>query len=299
HRRAQGDSSTLRSIRLRQASLGEEDEMSLTLRNLSPEPCGWKARPGESDQRREASPAWGGGNPHCEAWTASPKAMLWSAERPLVGAFAVRIPGATLRHRNGLVPAVPPASAEQGDRASGVPQEPGRSCRLLRERPAGDTGRTTPGPGGALVRRGANRTSGRARYRPTKATQCGGTGGRRSERLESPVEAGELAPEDPLEGSEASVGRLDRGNHAEPIEVPPQVHGTGTESHGDPSGRANRSAEEPDAGMRARPGRWERWGATPSATRPNGTSLGANRYWVWTCEDRLCCSSGLLLGVPI
>src|SRR6516162_9375932 len=35
HRRAQGVRSTLRSITLRQAGLGEEDEMSLTLRNLS------------------------------------------------------------------------------------------------------------------------------------------------------------------------------------------------------------------------------------------------------------------------
>src|SRR5262249_1850237 len=126
----------------------------------------------------------------------------------------------------------------------------------------------TPGPGGALVRRGANRTRGRARYRPTKATQCGGTGGRRSERLESPVEAGELAPEDPAEGSEASGGRPDRGKHAEQIKGPPHAHGTRAESHGDPSGMANLSAEEPDARMRARPGLWERWGATPSATRP-------------------------------
>jgi hypothetical protein len=36
--------------------------------------------------------------------------MLWSVERPLVGASAVHIPGATLRHRTGLVPAVLPAS---------------------------------------------------------------------------------------------------------------------------------------------------------------------------------------------
>jgi len=60
---------------------------------------------------------------------------------------------------------------------------------------------------------------------------------------------GELAPEDPVEGSEASVGRPDRGKHAEHIEVLPQVHGTRTESHGDPSGMANRSAEEPYALM--------------------------------------------------
>src|SRR5262249_53156729 len=87
--------------------------------------------------------------------------MLLSVERPFVGALAFRIPGAAPRHRHGLVPAILPASTEQGEQTIGVPQEPGRSCRLLSEPPAGDTGTPTPGPGGALVRRGANRTSGR------------------------------------------------------------------------------------------------------------------------------------------
>ena len=85
--------------------------------------------------------------------------MLLSVERPFGGAFAFRIPGAVLLHRNGLVRAVLPASTEHGERTLGVPQEPGRSCRFLSELPAGDTGITTPGFGGALVRRGANRTS--------------------------------------------------------------------------------------------------------------------------------------------
>src|SRR5215468_4367698 len=106
--------------------------------------------------------------------------MLSSAERPFVGASALHIPGATLLHCSGLVTAVLPASTEHGKRTIGVPQELGRSCRLLRDIPAGATGLPTPGPGGALVRRGTNRTSGRARYRQTKATKCGGTGGRRS-----------------------------------------------------------------------------------------------------------------------
>src|SRR5262245_12840996 len=87
--------------------------------------------------------------------------MLSSAERPFVGALAVRIPGATSWHRNGLVTAVLPASTEHGERTIGVPQEPGRSCRFLCELPAGDTGITTPGLGSTLVRRGAKRTSGR------------------------------------------------------------------------------------------------------------------------------------------
>jgi hypothetical protein len=40
------------------------------------------------------------------------EAVLLSAERPIVGALAVGIPGATLLHRNGLVQAVLPASRE-------------------------------------------------------------------------------------------------------------------------------------------------------------------------------------------
>src|SRR5262249_46433920 len=87
--------------------------------------------------------------------------MLLSVERPFVGAFAIRIPGAALLHRNGLVLAVLPASTEHGEWTLGVPQEPGRSCRFLCELPAGDTGITTPGLGSTLVRRGAKRTSGR------------------------------------------------------------------------------------------------------------------------------------------
>ena len=87
--------------------------------------------------------------------------MLWSVERPFVGASAFHIPGATLRHRTGLVPAVLPASTEQGKRTIGVSREPGRSCRLLSANPGRRPGSPTPGPGGALVRRGANRTSAR------------------------------------------------------------------------------------------------------------------------------------------
>jgi hypothetical protein len=86
--------------------------------------------------------------------------MLLSFERPFVGAFAFEIPRATLLHRNGLVCAVLPESDwNMCKRTIGVPQELGRSCRFLGNIPAGDTGLPTPGPGGALVRRGANTTS--------------------------------------------------------------------------------------------------------------------------------------------
>jgi hypothetical protein len=66
--------------------------------------------------------------------------MLLSAERPFVGASAFPIPGATLLHLTGLVPAVLPASTEHGERTLGVLQELGRSCRLLSEIPAGVPG---------------------------------------------------------------------------------------------------------------------------------------------------------------
>src|SRR5262245_6565877 len=105
--------------------------------------------------------------------------MLLSVERPFVGAFAFRIPGAALLHRNGLVRAVLPASTEHGERTLGVRQEPGRSCRFLCEIPAGDTGLTTPGHGGALVRHGAKRTSERGgtakRRQPSAAGWAAGS----------------------------------------------------------------------------------------------------------------------------
>ena len=86
--------------------------------------------------------------------------MLLSFERPIVGAFAFEKPGATLRHRNGLVRAVLPESVwNMGKRTFEVPQELGRSCRSLGSIPAGDTGSPTPGLGEALMRQGAKRVS--------------------------------------------------------------------------------------------------------------------------------------------
>jgi hypothetical protein len=59
-----------------------------------------------------------------------------------------------------------------------------------------------------------------------------------------------------VKGSEASADRPDRGKHAEHIEVLTHVHRTRPNSHGDPSGVANLSAEEPYALMRARTDLW-------------------------------------------
>src|SRR6516162_5597887 len=116
--------------------------------------------------------------------------MLLSAERPFVGAFAVRIPGAALLHRNSLVRAVLPASIEHGERTLGVLQEPGRSCRFLCKIPTGDTGSTTPGPGGALVRQGAKRTSERGdTAKRRKRSTAGRAAGSRS-ALRVPLKRG-------------------------------------------------------------------------------------------------------------
>src|SRR5262245_25071820 len=106
--------------------------------------------------------------------------MLLNAERPFVGALAFRIPGATLRHRNGLVPAVLPASTEheQTDNwgspgtceSLSFPQRtPGRRYRVNNSR----LRRRTRPPGSEKNER-------TRRYRQAKATKCGGTDGRKS-----------------------------------------------------------------------------------------------------------------------
>ena len=163
--------------------------------------------------------------------------MLWSVESPLAGALAVRLPRATPRHCNGLVHAVLPASVwNMCKRTIGVPQELGRSCRLL--------GRSRMELPGDQLQAAAAHSSAperkervQPRYRQAKATKRGGRGGRKSQRFGSTVEAGELTPEDPVEGSEASASRLDRGNHAEHFEVPGHVPVTRSNSFGVPCGR--------------------------------------------------------------
>jgi hypothetical protein len=136
--------------------------------------------------------------------------MLLSVERLFAGASAVLIPGAALQHRIGLVPAVLPASTEHGKRTVGVPQELGRSCRLLCEFPAGDTGITTPGLDGTLVRRGAKRTSergGTAKRR--KRSAAGWAAGSRSD-LVVPLKQGN-SPRRTLwrEAKRQSVGSIE------------------------------------------------------------------------------------------
>jgi hypothetical protein len=106
--------------------------------------------------------------------------MLLSFERPFVGASAFEIPGAMLRHCNGLVPAVLPESdGNMCKRTVGVPQELGRSCRFL-----GQSRPETPGDQlqVSAVHSSVEERKERVqpRYRQTKETKCGGMGGRKS-----------------------------------------------------------------------------------------------------------------------
>src|SRR6516165_3106423 len=101
--------------------------------------------------------------------------MLWSVERPLAGALAVRSPRATPRHRSGLVPAVLPASVwNMRKRTIEGPQELGRSCRFL--------GRTRMELPGDQLQAGAAHSSAperkarvQARYNTAKATYHSGS----------------------------------------------------------------------------------------------------------------------------
>ena len=101
-----------------------------------------------------------------------------------------------------------------------------------------------------------------------KATKCGGMGGRKSQRFDCTDEAEELAPEDPVEGSEAPPGRLGRGKHAEHIVVLSHVNGTWPNSHGDHSWMANLLVED----------LWEPWRATATATRPLASTARFVRF---------------------
>ncbi len=86
--------------------------------------------------------------------------MLLSVERPNRGSLCLLMTKGHAAALYGLVQAVLPAPVwNMCKRMIEVPQELGRSCYLLGNIPAGDTGLPTPGLGGALVRQGAKRAS--------------------------------------------------------------------------------------------------------------------------------------------
>ena len=147
--------------------------------------------------------------------------MLLSVERPFVGASAFHIPGATLLHCSGLVTAVLPASTERGKQTMGVPQELGRSCRLLSDNPGRSYRVTNSRPRRRTSPPGSEQNEWTRRYRQAKATKCGRTGGRKSLRLDSTAEAGERSPTG-ARGGKRGVGSWNPlEKHDECIEIRP------------------------------------------------------------------------------
>jgi hypothetical protein len=147
--------------------------------------------------------------------------MLLSLETVvIVGAFVVSGAGATLLCRNRSGASSPAGVEEHAQTDNGGSPGTWEILSSPQHNPGGSYRETNSRP---LVfrrwREGERNNQRRLRYRQAKATKRGGTDGRKSQRLDSTVEAGELRPEDPGEGSEASVDRLSRGNHAEHIEV--------------------------------------------------------------------------------
>src|ERR1700733_8203965 len=156
--------------------------------------------------------------------------MLLSVERPFAGASAFVIPGATLRHRNGLVNAVPPASTEHVRTDNGG--SPG-TCEILwppQRAPGRETGSTTPGLGGAPVRRGAKTTSGRGGTAERRQRSAAGRAAGSHSALIVPTKLANGPPPEPGEGSEASDhGSLLR-NTTNASKFDHRVHETGADS---------------------------------------------------------------------
>src|SRR5262249_61965443 len=124
------------------------------------------------------------------------------------------------RHCNGLVSAVLPASVwNMCKRTIGVSQERGRSCRFLSQIPAGDTGVPTPGLGGALVCRGAKRTSGRGGTAKRRLRSAAGWAAGSHSALIVPMKLANGSHPETGEGSEASDQGTALGKHGECFEI--------------------------------------------------------------------------------
>ena len=143
-------------------------------------------------------------NHYCEAYTASPNALLLSPEIELIaGAFVFALPGATAAFRNGLESGSDRGRWNKSKRTIEDSRELGRSCDFLVK------SRWEPGEqfqSSFVCEETALRTithkQGIAKRRKTK---CGEMSCRKSECLNSTSEIGELYnPEESMEGSEAS-----------------------------------------------------------------------------------------------
>ena len=106
---------------------------------------------------------------------------------------------ATRTHRNGLM-RTPPRGQRAGRTHTGVSREPGSPCRLHpNETGSWDPVDQNPGPARAHSRAHGSEPQGARWYRQAKATKCGGTGGRESERSIVPMKLGNQ-PEGPSGG---------------------------------------------------------------------------------------------------
>ena len=156
--------------------------------------------------------------------------MLWSVERPFVGASAFHIPGATLRHCTGPVPAVLPASTEHGKRKWGLPRNLGD--------PVVSSAISRPElPGHQLQASAAHSSAGER----TERVDAGGTAKRRQRSaagraagshsaLIVPTKLANGPRPEPGEGSEASDHGTLLRNTANASKFDQRVHETTTDS---------------------------------------------------------------------
>ncbi len=120
--------------------------------------------------------------------------MLLSLESLLVGVFVVHLAG-TMRafcNRSGTHRSAGVGEHEQT--GIGVPQELGRSCRLHGRMPGRGYRVTNPRPDVVARSDGGSEICVIPWHRQVKETKHGGMGGRKSQCLDSTVEAGEQAP---------------------------------------------------------------------------------------------------------
>ena len=121
--------------------------------------------------------------------------MLLSLESLfVVGAFVVPLAGATRAFRNWSGTHRPAGVGEHVQTGIGVPQELGRSCRLHGRIPGRGYRVTNPRPDVAARSDGGSEICVIPWYRQMKETKRGGMDGRKSQCLDSTVEAGEQTP---------------------------------------------------------------------------------------------------------
>jgi hypothetical protein len=145
--------------------------------------------------------------------------MLLSVERPIVGAFAVHIPRATLLLRSGLVQAVLPASVRTCANGQwGFPRnlgEPVNSSATSRLEPPGDQLQASAAHSSAEER--TQRVQ--PRYRQAEVTKRGGMGDRSQSVLIVPTKLANSPQLEPVEGSETSGHGTVIEEHGECIEI--------------------------------------------------------------------------------